>query len=131
MMVTKRWITLLLIPVLALFVIIYNMFDPEHYSFFPKCLFHLLTGYDCPGCGSQRALHHLLNLRIGKAFRANPLLILALPYIVIGIYFEYLGGKIRYPLIRKRLFGKEAIFIAATVIVAFWVGRNVISSNSI
>lgn len=30
--------------------------DPTKHAFFPKCAFHMATGYSCPGCGSSRAL---------------------------------------------------------------------------
>ena len=38
---------------------------------FPKCLFFSLTGLQCPGCGSQRALHSLLHLDLVAALRYN------------------------------------------------------------
>ncbi|MCU0451667.1 MAG: DUF2752 domain-containing protein, partial [Bernardetiaceae bacterium] len=71
--------------VLAL-VPIYHYFPPETTPGFPRCPFRLVTGYQCPGCGSQRAIHHLLNLRVGKAFAANPLLVISLPYLLLGFF---------------------------------------------
>lgn len=55
------------------------LFNPAQNSFYPGCLFHRLTGWHCPGCGSLRALHHLLHARFAGAFQCNPLLILLLP----------------------------------------------------
>lgn len=121
----KRRAVQITIAVIVIMGIIYYTFNPEQYSFFPKCPFHYLTGYNCPGCGSQRAIHHLLNLKIEKAFKANPLMILALPYIGAGIYFEYFGGKTTYPRIRKKLFGKKAATIALTLTITYWIGRNI------
>jgi len=46
-------------------------FDPEQYPFYPVCMFHRTTGLLCPGCGSLRALHHLLHGELGTAFRFN------------------------------------------------------------
>lgn len=44
-----------------------------------------LAGFYCPGCGSTRATHHLLNARIAEAWRFNPpLLLLGIP---VGVYF--------------------------------------------
>ncbi|WP_225974845.1 DUF2752 domain-containing protein [Arachidicoccus ginsenosidivorans] len=51
-------------------------------SWFPKCPFRSLTGLQCPGCGSQRAIHDLLNLDILGAFRENALMVVSIPYIV-------------------------------------------------
>ena len=34
----------------------------------------MLTGYNCPGCGTTRAIQELLNLNIYEAFRYNPVI---------------------------------------------------------
>ncbi len=41
----------------------------------PACPTNAYLGFLCPGCGSMRATHHLLNLRLGDAFAHNPLLV--------------------------------------------------------
>ena len=53
--------------------------DPERVPIFPICLFHRLTGLDCPGCGATRALHHLLHGEVMTALHFNAFLILSLP----------------------------------------------------
>lgn len=121
--------TLLIIGIIILLAIvgsIYFLFSPEEASFFPQCPFHRLTGWDCPGCGSQRAVHHLLHLQVKDAFMSNPLLIVIIPYLAIGLYFEYLGGKKRFPEVSKALFGKKAAIIIIVLIILFWIGRNII-----
>ena len=49
-------------------------FPPERYAFYPTCPFHTLTGWDCPGCGSTRALAALLHGEPVRALSLNPLL---------------------------------------------------------
>ncbi len=39
----------------------------------PACPSRVLGGWLCPGCGSLRATHHLLHLRVGEALRHNAL----------------------------------------------------------
>lgn len=56
-------------------------FNPERHAFYPRCLFHSLTGWDCPGCGGLRALHHLLRGDVVTAFHFNPLVVLGLPLV--------------------------------------------------
>jgi hypothetical protein len=56
-------------------------FDPSRYHFYPVCIFHQTTGLLCPGCGSLRALYHLLHGRIAIALHFNLLLVLSLPLI--------------------------------------------------
>jgi hypothetical protein len=99
--------------------------DPNVYPFFPKCPFLVLTGLECPGCGSQRAIHQLLHLNIAGAFYQNPLLVFYVPYVMVGIYLEYLGGKGKHPHFRNIFFGKNAAIIILLSIILFWIGRNI------
>ena len=59
-------------------IIIYAFVDPEG-GMLPRCTFKALTGWDCPGCGSQRAFHALLHGRVGEAWRMNPALFVMVP----------------------------------------------------
>jgi hypothetical protein len=54
-------------------------FDPSRWAFYPTCQFHRVTGLQCPGCGSLRALHQLLHGRVAAAFHFNALLVVCLP----------------------------------------------------
>jgi hypothetical protein len=47
----------------------------------PPCPLHALTGLYCPGCGSTRALHALLQGDVPGALAMNPLLVVALPVL--------------------------------------------------
>ncbi|KQC28539.1 DUF2752 domain-containing protein [Flagellimonas eckloniae] len=73
-------------------ILLYFSFNPESVLLFPKCPFHTYLGIHCSGCGSQRAIHDLLHLRIGEAISHNLLLLPALFVIVqhlitkLGIY---------------------------------------------
>jgi hypothetical protein len=106
---------------------IYAGFDPADAQFFPKCPFKALTGFDCPGCGSQRAFHCLLRYNIAGAFRANPLFVCSLPYVAGGFYFDIFPPKTPRALqIRNFFYGLPAIIVVFFVVVAYWVLRNVI-----
>jgi hypothetical protein len=58
------------------------------------------------------------------ALKQNTFMVLALPYIFLGIYLEYLGGKRRFPRLEKIFFGRWSAVVVLSVIVAFWIGRN-------
>jgi hypothetical protein len=86
-----------LTPILALTAILaigaiaalfYFLFDPTKVAIFPPCLFHQLTGLDCPGCGAQRALHQLLHGHLVAAIRLNAMFVVTLPLFAwVGIRF--------------------------------------------
>lgn len=117
-----------LIVGLVLFLgFVYYRFNPSEFGFFPKCPFLQTTGLKCAGCGSQRAIHQLLHFNIQGAFRENPLLVLALPYILVGFFLDLPKSKKNPKLLkwRNRLLGLKAIYFWALVVIFFWVGRNV------
>lgn len=112
----------LLITALA---VIYYRFNPAKYSLFPKCPFHSLTGLDCPGCGSQRAIFRLLHGDIAGAARENLLLIISLPPLAVHFFFKIksviLNKDLRWKLIYHPLTPK----ITLLVVVIFWILRNI------
>ncbi len=61
------------------------MFEPGRTGLFPVCLFRLVTGYTCPGCGSTRAMHQLLHGHVVAAFMLNPFLLLAIPFLLYAL----------------------------------------------
>ena len=118
-----KWvIAIILVTILA---ILYRTYNPNGNVYFPKCPFKELTGLKCPGCGSQRAVHYLLNFDIFNAIKENVILVLSIPYILIGLVFDSLKKPNENILKwRKILFGRKAIFVILSIIIAFWILRN-------
>ena len=119
-MKSRYW---LWVPVLGVAGLYYR-FDPARHSFFPPCPFRWLTGYQCAGCGSQRAAHQLLHGHLASAWQINPLLVVLLPYLLLGFFLEYGPIWSRKEPLRRALYGLPAIRIISMVIIAFWIGRN-------
>src|SRR5580765_2824025 len=80
----SRRVTWLVLAGLAAVLGLLFFFAPDHYPFYPRCLFHALTGWQCPGCGGLRATHRLLHGDIPAAFRLNPLFVLLLPVLLFA-----------------------------------------------
>ena len=108
----ERWVSWLKwiapLVVFAAVAVLY-FFPAELYPIYPHCLFHSLTGLDCPGCGSIRSMQCLLHGQIGVAFRFNPLL-----YVIFPALF----------LCRRHLHKPTVIWSFAAVVVAFTIVRN-------
>ena len=110
--------------ILLLVGLIYYFYHPAHYQIFPRCIFKSITGLSCPGCGAQRATHELLHLNFKSAFAYNALLVLSLPYILVGLLFQQTQLKERFPKISKFFFETKTIIVFLIVIVLFFIFRN-------
>lgn len=122
--INKIIIAAIIIFVIVIAAIFLYFLNPEEVSIFPRCPFLLTTGYKCPGCGIQRALHDILHFRFLDAIRHNIFIVFAIPYILTGVYVEYFGGKYKYPKLNKILFGGWSAVVVIFVVVVYWIGRN-------
>ena len=99
------------------------VFEPGKTGFFPVCLFRFLTGYQCPGCGSTRAMHQLLHGHVVAAFELNPFFLVAIPFLLYAL--------IRYSVIVMRggvpshnRLPAPYIYALFFVVLSFWIFRN-------
>lgn len=95
-------------------------FDPTQWPA-PRCVFHALTGWECPGCGTQRAIHALFKGDIGEAWNYNPALFVALP---VAALYVWSPSKIA-----KALYAPHTAWCLLGVIVLWWILRNVLPDN--
>ncbi len=92
---------------------------------FFKCIFHSLTGYDCPACGLQRMLIALFNGDFQQAFWYNPYLVIMLPYFVVLAFLSF-APKERMVAIRQKLCSPILVGVMVVLMVAWWIFRNTI-----
>lgn len=71
------------------------LFNPATHPFYPVCLFHALTGLNCPGCGMTRALYALLHGNLRVALKDNALFILTLGALAVWAA-QFVVRKIRH-----------------------------------
>jgi hypothetical protein len=99
------------------------LFDPARWPFYPACMFHKLTGLNCPGCGGLRALHQLVHGHLTKALHFNALAVLALP-VLLGISARALWLRKTGPVKSRTFFPPAALWLFLAVMVVFGIVRN-------
>lgn len=95
------------------------------YQYPLPCVFHLITGLYCPGCGTGRACYSILHGEFLNAFCYNPVTVVLLPFI--GIYIAarsvdwiWTGGNHVDQRINEKLLTVVLIFV-----LLFGVIRNI------
>jgi hypothetical protein len=120
----NRRITLLSIWGLLLLGALYVFaFEPGKTGIFPPCVFRQLTGLQCPGCGSTRALHQLLHGHFVTAFTLNPLFVIATP-LLLYVLLKYTTMSFRGITPKPNALPARYIYLIFVVIVSFWILRN-------
>jgi uncharacterized membrane protein YoaK (UPF0700 family) len=106
----------------AVFLFFFNPSSPSN-QFFPQCPFRLVTGWQCPGCGSTRAFYQLLHLHPIAAFKFNPLMVLTLPFLVF-VFLRFTRNAIRGKTERPLSIPPIYFWSWFALLLFFWVFRN-------
>jgi hypothetical protein len=120
----RRWYPLLALGLVALGGVVLYHVDPARQSYFPGCVFHWLTGWNCPGCGTTRALHQLLHGRLGAALGYNPVTPLLLPLALAWLGAWAVRAWQGRPAPSWEL-PPRAGWVVLGLVLAFWVLRNI------
>jgi len=113
------------VTIIVILAIVYYRYDPSKYGLFPKCPFYSLTGYNCPGCGSQRAIYNLLHGNIKQAANYNLLLVLSLPLLAVHFFYKIKSAILQKDIRLKMLYHPLTPKIIFAVVVIFWIARNI------
>ena len=88
------------------------------------CLFHRLTGWDCPLCGGQRMLRALLHADFRAAFALNPFLMCSLPLYLLWVVCYIRPKFMQHSSILSRLCCDSAFFIYIFIALLWGIIRN-------
>jgi hypothetical protein len=112
---SARWaLSATCISAAAIGAAILYRFDPATAQFYPHCVFHDLTGLQCPGCGTTRALHHLLHGDVAGALRLNAMLFAGVPFGIVATASRRVAT---HPMTG---------WVALGVTVSWWLVRNLL-----
>lgn len=111
----------------ALLLALIYVFNPAVTIWAPKCPFKLLTGWQCGGCGCQRAIHALLHGNIREAASYNLFLLYAIPYLMVLIAERaVLRGEIQMK-VRKVAEHKYVVMFYVISYCVWMVIRNILN----
>jgi len=121
----ERQLRLVINAAIIIFIIIlYSLFAAPVIQLL-KCPFYTITGFYCPGCGSQRAIAALLHGETGKAIHYNVLLVASLPFLLYSGVVAVVNTLRKKPVTQYFFYSKTFAFITLGVILAFWILRNI------
>jgi Protein of unknown function (DUF2752) len=103
-------------PVVATLAIV----DPAAAEWMPPCLWRSLTGLLCPGCGSARAAHALLQGDLIAALHFNPLAVATLPFATVDLANRVRGRRPGAP----GAFPASGGYLLLSLLVLYGIARN-------
>lgn len=89
------------------------------------CIFHVLTGLDCPSCGVTHMCMALLRFDIAAAWRANAAILCLLPVLLL-IAGSMIGRYVKTGETRPQRWVSILIWSTIIVLLLFGLARNLI-----
>ena len=115
---------IVIVIIIVSFGTIFYFFNPENLIWFPKCPFYLLTGYQCPACGIQRATYQLLHLHFKEAFYYNPFLVISIPYALLLIAVTWIVPQSKFFKLREFCYDTITVRTYILLFIVWWIVRN-------
>jgi hypothetical protein len=123
--IIKKYKWAIILSIIVIIAGFYKIFNPYQEKFMPKCIFYSTTGYQCPGCGSQRAIHNLVNFDLIGAMHENLMLVISIPYLIFGAFLEiYKEKNQRLAKIHDIFYGYKAALFIFFLLIFWWIFRN-------
>ena len=119
-------ICVVILPIISI-IFIYgavNLYKHYIYSIKFPCLFNLLTGYFCPGCGNTRSILALFNGNIFLSLRYNPFIILLFVFLIL-LYIELFTSTF---FVHKKIIPRsnKFLFVTLGIMIIYYFIRNFI-----
>jgi predicted membrane protein len=115
---------LLIIAVVLTVPAVYFFFDARK-GLFPQCPFYFVTGFHCPGCGSQRALSALLHGDILQSLNYNLLMVFSLPLVIYSATVAVVNGFRNEKIVQRFFYSPMFVKVVLAVVIIFFIARNI------
>lgn len=92
----------------------------------PPCMFHSITGYDCPGCGGTRAVAALLHGHLLQSVCYHPLVVYAAAIYAVFMLTHTVArlSRQRFPIGMK--YHNRYVWIALAILAVNFLLKNVL-----
>lgn len=94
-------------------------------SFGIPCMFHLITGLKCPGCGVTRMAVALLQLDVAGAFEANPAVLVLSP-VFLAVFIKYVVNYVKTGEWTMGAVENAVMWLGIAVLTVYGILRNVL-----
>ncbi len=126
-----KYLKIFIFPVIIIMAGLFYFFaDPNKSLLMPKCPVKMITGYQCPSCGAQRAIHAFLHGNIIEAISYNLFFIVAIPFLLLTVYAFYKMKNNNPSLSTIRIYNfvtnRYVLLSYVFIFFAWWIVRNVI-----
>ena len=114
------------LPLIVLVIVAFYYFvNPLIGSFPIKCVWHDLTGTQCPACGFQRAVHSLSHGRILEALSYNYFFVISIPYAVLAILATWYNYNHVFDGLRNFVYHRYTLKTYVVIFFFWWIVRNI------
>lgn len=121
----KKFLTYISLPLLTVIIILCeNLYMKYIAALKIPCIFHMLTGFWCPGCGITRSINALFHGHILASLRYNPA-----PFIIIiFILLFYIQKILQINGVKKRILpaDEKYLLIICFAMIFYYLIRNFI-----
>ena len=122
----KHTMAILFPAILVVAGIVYYVLDPTvENSWAPKCPMKLLTGFNCPSCGVQRAFHCVLHGNLSEAIHYNLFLVISIPLAFAVMLASWYNFNHVFDRIERFVCNRYVLIAYIVLYFLWWILRNV------
>lgn len=115
----------LLVLIAVLCIVVRNESLIGLFNLIPECVFHKITGYNCPGCGMTRASIALLNFHFMESIKYN--IVIVYGFVCYVIFMVVQGAHVCF---KTNSFNEKIlgifIYIGVAILIIQWAVKIVL-----